>query len=302
MNKKLAIKGHSTRGQEVIEILEMMGGINHFHMDGFTEEYIYYICGENNQIHSAICPTNQIVFTIEEFLEKYPYKIGDKVDYIKYDDEEFSVYEIIGMMWTGATIEYTLDTFGFTCLTKDIRLHKEKNKKFKSLNVETYLKVWDETENGLEVCVAEGYEMIEKDGQFYIVKQKTKYPKTYEECCDILYIETNRTIEYDDCLGYRDITQYDINLLTQLKCFRQLRICRDAYWKIAGDEYQLGKPWKPDWTNNYQKKWTINFYQGEVNLTKGPNVHFVLAFPEEEMRDVFYENFKELIEQCKEFL
>lgn len=184
MNKKLAIKGHSTRGQEVIEILEMMGGINHFHMDGFTEEYIYYICGENNQIHSAICPTNQIVFTIEEFLEKYPYKIGDKVDYIKYDDEEFSVYEIKSMVWTGTTIEYTLDSFGFTCLTKDIRLHKEKNKnkKFKSLNVETYLKVWDETENGLEVCVAEGYEMIEKDGQFYIVKQKTKYPRDFDEC------------------------------------------------------------------------------------------------------------------------
>ena len=73
-------------------------------MDGFTEEYIYYICGENNQIHSAIYPTNQIVFTIEEFLVKYPYKIGDKVDYIKYD-EEFSVYEIIGMAWTGTTIE-----------------------------------------------------------------------------------------------------------------------------------------------------------------------------------------------------
>jgi hypothetical protein len=34
------------------------------------------------------------------------------------------------------------------------------NKKFKSLNVETYLNVWNETENGLEVCVSEGYEMI----------------------------------------------------------------------------------------------------------------------------------------------
>lgn len=292
MNKRLAIKGHSTRGQEVIEILEMLGGKNHFHMDGFTEEYIYYICGENNQIHSAICPTNQIVFTIEEFLEKYPYKIGDKVDYIKYDDEECSVYEIIGMMWTGATIEYTLDTFGFTCLTKDIRLHKEKNlnKKFNSLNVETYLKVWDETENGLEVCVAEGYEMIEKNGQFYIVKQKTKYPIDYDECCEVLNTHLSNVTRP---IGWKE------KLISK---FQELIICRDAYWKIAGDEYQLGKPWEPDWTNNYQKKWTINFYQGEINLTNGPNVHFVLAFPEEEMRDIFYENFKKLIEQCREFL
>ena len=296
MKKRLAIKGHSTRGQEVIEILEMMGGKNHFHMDGFTEEYIYYICGENNQIHSAICPTNQIVFTIEEFLEKYPYKIGDKVDYIKYDDDEFSVYEIKGMMWTGTTIEYTLDSFGFTCLTKDIRLHKEKNmnkrsKGLESLNVETYLKVWDETENGLEVCVAEGYEMIEKDGQFYIVKQKTKYPRDFDECCEVLNTHLSNVTRP---IGWKE------KLISK---FQELIICRDAYWKIAGDEYQLGKPWEPDWTNNhYQKKWMINFYQGEINFTTGTNAHFVLAFPEEEMRDIFYENFKELIEQCKEFL
>ena len=295
MNKRLAIKGHSTRGQEVIEILEMLGGKNYYHMDGFTEDSIYYICkDENNQIHSAICPTNQIVFTIEEFLKKYPYKIGDKVDYIKYDDEECSVYEIVGMMWTGATIEYTLDSFGFTCLTKDIRLHKEnnmnKNKIFKSLNVETYLKVWDETENGLEVCVAEGYEMIEKNGQFYIVKQKTKYPSDYDECCEVLNTHLSNVTRP---IGWKE------NLISK---FQELIICRDAYWKIAGDEYQLGKPWEPDWTNNYQKKWIINFYQGEINLTTGSNAHFLLAFPTEEMRDIFYENFKKLIEQCREFL
>ena len=117
---------------------------------------------------------NLQIFTLDEFIEKYPHKVGDKVDFIKYDDEEFSVYEIIGMMWTGTTIEYTLDSFGFTCLTKDIRLHKENNmnKKFKSLNVETYLKVWDETENGLEVCVADGYEMIEKMVNFILLKKK----------------------------------------------------------------------------------------------------------------------------------
>ena len=152
------------------------------------------------------------------------------------------------------------------------------------------MKVWDETENGLEVCVAEGYEMIEKDGQFYIVKQNAKYPRDFDECCEVLNTHLSNVTRP---IGWKE------NLISK---FQELIICRDAYWKIAGDEYQLGKPWEPDWTNNYQKKWTINFYQGEVNLTKGPNVHFVLAFPEEEMRDIFYENFKELIEQCKEFL
>ena len=64
----------------------------------------------------------------------------------------------------------------------------------------------------------------------------------------------------------------------------------------------LGDPWKPDWTDNYQKKWLINFYQGGINFTTGSNVQFILAFPTEEMRDTFYENFKKLIEDCKELL
>ena len=57
-----------------------------------------------------------------------------------------------------------------------------------------------------------------------------------------------------------------------------------------------------DWSDNYQKKWTINFYQNEINLTNSPNVYFMLAFPTKEMRDAFYENFKEEIEFVKEFL
>lgn len=118
-------------------------------------------------------------------------------------------------------------------------------------------------------------------------KKKREYPKTYEECCEILSASTA-------CWG-----GYKCGVLGVLQ---KLLICRDAYWKIAGEEMGLGKPWEPDWSDNYQKKWTINFYQNEINLTNGPNAHFVLAFPTEEMRDVFYENFKELIESCKELL
>lgn len=109
-----------------------------------------------------------------------------------------------------------------------------------------------------------------------------KYPKTYEECCEVL--DWNHR-NYDR-IGYKS------ELLCKLQV---LLLCRDAYWKIADD-------WKPDWTDNHQKKYTICYYQGEVNLTNGPNVHVLLAFPTEEIRDAFYENFKDLIEYCKELL
>jgi hypothetical protein len=42
MGKKLAIKGHQTRGKEVIELLEMMGGNNKYLYDG-SDGFVYFI-------------------------------------------------------------------------------------------------------------------------------------------------------------------------------------------------------------------------------------------------------------------
>ena len=58
---------------------------------------------------------------------------------------------------------------------------------------------------------------------------KKEYPKTYEECCAILeYIPHT-----DGIIGYK------WNILQSLQ---KLLVCRDAYWKIAGEEMGLGKP------------------------------------------------------------
>ena len=152
---------------------------------------------------------------------------------------------------------------------------------------------WDSIKDAW-IC-PQGYQFVDENGniinaqKIILEKKKNRYPKTYKECCEVL--DWNHR-DYDR-VGYE----------AELLCkFQVLLLCRDAYWKIAGEEMKLGKPWEPDWKDNYQKKWTINFYHYEINLTNGPNVHFVLAFPTEEMRDAFYNNFKELIEICKELL
>ena len=82
MNKILAIKGYSTRGNEIIKILEMFGGKNTT-LEGFDIHCFYYIDTYNNLMrlgHANYCnPKDFVIFTLEEFLEKYPYKVGDKV-------------------------------------------------------------------------------------------------------------------------------------------------------------------------------------------------------------------------------
>ena len=80
----LAIKGHTTRGKEVIEILEMLGGFNKHNYCADSDSLCFYVCNENNVIYynwvnSCYEDEDTFVFTIEEFIEMFPYKIGDKV-------------------------------------------------------------------------------------------------------------------------------------------------------------------------------------------------------------------------------
>ena len=117
---------------------------------------------------------------------------------------------------------------------------------------------------------------------------KKEYPKTYDECCEIL-----------GCIAGYVWGGYKGDLF---KTFHMLYICRDAYWKIAGEEMGLGKPWEPDWSDCGNIKYTIGGYGGEINKGQNLNIHITFAFPTKEMRDAFYENFKEEIEKCKELL
>jgi hypothetical protein len=111
-----------------------------------------------------------------------------------------------------------------------------------------------------------------------------KYPSSYEECCFILNEYSNQP----------NITGYKYELLDN---FRKLIICLNAYWKIAGKQMGLDAPWKPDWNDEKQDKYGL---YNEVKYTIINPAIFV--FPTEEMRDAFYENFKNLIKKCKKFL
>lgn len=76
----IAIQGHSTKGNEVIRILESLGGINRMNQSGCYTNYFYYISGDDNTIAwTCIRPQHLGVFTLEEFEKKFPFKIGETV-------------------------------------------------------------------------------------------------------------------------------------------------------------------------------------------------------------------------------
>lgn len=139
--------------------------------------------------------------------------------------------------------------------------------------------------------IPDGYEFdVVVDDKIFLKPIKPKYPDNYEECVRIA----------------KNIHGYDINIDAPayrelLESFVKLLICRDAYWKIAGEEMGLGKPWEPDW-NDSTLKYTIVVIGNDLVKHYTFAQNFILAFPMEEMRDTFYENFKGLIERCKELL
>ena len=87
--------------------------------------------------------------------------------------------------------------------------------------------------------------------------------------------------------------------------FPKLINARNAYWKIAGEQMGLDKPWEPKFGKYIHYSIKFYLYQDSFVLHKGEysdSDNCILVFPFEEMRDAFYENFKDLIEQCKELL
>lgn len=150
----------------------------------------------------------------------------------------------------------------------------------------------------------EGYQFVDENGniinatKIVLEKKKKEYPKTYEECAEIIAELTGSDCNPKGCMGYMSV---------QLTVLQKLLICRDAYWKIAGEEMGLGKPWKPDYTeDSYEQGCPIKYviYYTGTHITKERKCtpYYIFSFPTPEMRDAFKENFDPDIEFCKEFL
>ena len=291
---KLAIKGHLTRGKEVIQLLEMLGGVNIFNLDGTADMYCYYIDDNDHKIHLNCLPSNienAIVYTLEEFEKLYPYKVGEKVIYERSFDSIIDT--ITSMEWENNEVLY-ITSEGY-CVYKyqleKLPPYKEENMKEPKELIIGFTK----DDNGDWVLnTHKDYEIKEIEGKYKVIKKKPQYPKDYEECYKIMKIHSSYECAYNQ------------NLLNKINNFYKLLLCRDAYWKIAGDQMGLNRPWEPDYDSGVNKYGIIclNGVVQESNPTTNWERHLnkVLDFPTAEMRDAFYENFKDLINECKELL
>ena len=127
---------------------------------------------------------------------------------------------------------------------------------------------------------------------------KPQYPTTYEDCCKVLNIIPNNKLVFS---RPSEESEYAYGNLALYNAFDRLKICRDAYWKIAGGRMGLGKPWKPDWEDG-TLKYGLIVSGNRVKKQKSEYVQMKFCFPTEEILDAFCENFDKPINNCKEML
>lgn len=127
--------------------------------------------------------------------------------------------------------------------------------------------------------IPKGYKLRQRIFDKFVFERMNDRPTDIKEAVEILDISMFMSENYRK---------------KQLETLQRLLILRDAWWKMADD-------WKPDW-NNVSDKHCIYFVSGEIWLTECQTRQCTLAFPTAEMRDAFYDNFKELIDKCKELL
>ena len=155
----------------------------------------------------------------------------------------------------------------------------------------------------LEIEVPEGKKVIYKDNKIIFEDTIQKLPETWEEFCKLYpikkeeyYIELN-SIPTEVLIGER-FDHDDKNILPSKKAaeahlaLMQLHQLRDCY----------RQNWKPDWKNNCQAKYCIEFSSYQYKIFK----YFVscrfLSFQSQDIAQKFLNNFQELIKLAEDLI
>lgn len=148
--------------------------------------------------------------------------------------------------------------------------------------------------------IPEGFELKKvSDTEYRIVKKEKVLPKTWEEFCNLYpirngeyFITSASDIVKANCKDRN--FRSDRNVLpSEEKAEAILALCQLIQLR---DCYNNG--WKPDW-NDDSNKYVIYFFGDEPTPSINVGCAKILAFKSRELRDEFFDNFKDLIEKLK---
>ena len=169
---KIAIQGHPTRGKEVIQILESLGGNNGYDQSGSNEKFVYFInsVGLINSVVLRTCLNERRIYTLEEFEKEFPFKIGDEVTIVGLPDFPKVITQ---MVWDCDEVLYSFEGLNSTWFgTKSLKRFKMKEERNITLTLEK-AKEW----------YNKGGELREIALQAFSENELNPLPRSWEEFC-----------------------------------------------------------------------------------------------------------------------
>ena len=261
---KIAIQGHPTRGEEVIQILESLGGKNKEGLNG-SKEYWYFINSDGyirNDYKSVLQYKGFKTYTLEEFEKEFPFKIGDRV------------------------ISLTTDLIGTIIkLSENGVYHFKYDNGINSFASASYLKLYKKMkeERNITLTLEKAKEWYKKGGelkeialQAFTEKELNPLPKSWEEYC-----RKHKSV----CLS----TRY-ANMPLKYDALIKLEQLRNCWWN----------GWEPEWNNC--EKYVIKWDNNDLIIFTARNIRAFLVFPTREMAYEFLNCFRSLIEQAGDLI
>ena len=118
------------------------------------------------------------------------------------------------------------------------------------------------------------------------LKNEKKLPSTWEEYCE----NNHKSIWHD---GFELMpNRFNQGLPNKYIALRKLELLRDCY----------NDGWVADWTDDNEKKYVIYFNDDVLEYNTFWHTKRFLHFKTEELRDLFLENFRDLIEEARPLL
>ena len=294
---KIAIQGHPTRGKEVIQILESLGGKNlkKWHGDGDIRDGFFI--DNDGSIKFNDLPKGYKLYTLEEFEKEFPFKIGDKVI-----DYEGDVATITGFAYIEENLGYSLqyENGRGTATPRILTPYKEMNEERNITLTLDKAKEW----------YKKGGELREIALQAFTEKELIVLPKSWEEFCQKYPIQDHEAfINYangditicKECAGSglgvwkrkpekdrcKCVSQKSAEAHLAMIQLEQLRNC---WWN----------GWKPEWHNS--EKYVIKWEVDNLIVFTARRVHAFLVFPTREMAEEFLKCFRDLIEKARDLI
>ena len=230
----------------------------------------------------------QYAFTVfndvDEFLEQYPILCGSTVI-----TKGGTVETVLACKWQRCAPSYYINPELGYVRYNELELYYNENREVAEDVEDAEVLVteiipdtnWDEV---VEVNLGNEYEVVQENGKTFIKRIRPKFPKTINECVDLFH---SRMDDVSIISNYENMQE---ELSSNIK---KLMYCRDAYWTVLN--------WVPNLDDDAEK-FVIQNVNHKVDFSTTTHINKFLMFPDVYSRNLFYDNFKELIDNCLPFI